>query len=179
METIILNIILCVAFGIFFLMPHMKSRRAMLLANVAANLMFMIYYGGMAAYAGMLAMVVATLSSLMQATIPEEKMEETTKMRFGIAFVMVVASAFVSYRQISDLLPLIGTTITRFGEACKSTQMIRYTVAVPLLLWIGYNYVEGFYIALWADLIVLASYSYGIYREERARRLAVVPVPAE
>lgn len=176
MEIFVLNIILCLGFGVFLMMPHMKTRRAMLLGNVGATSLFMIYYAGVGAYAGMLALLVAMLSSLIQASIPEDKLDQTAKMRMGIAVVMVMASALVSYRHISDLLPLMATTITRFGEACKTTQMIRYTVALPLLLWIGYNYAEGLYIAFIGDFAVLLSYMYGIYREERSRRLAVVPV---
>ncbi len=150
----------------------------MLVGNVVACFFFGSYFYGMGEPAATLALLIAGSSSVAQALIPARMLDKTLPLRLGIAVLMACLSIAVVYQGPSDILPLAAVVMVRFSESFKTQQMMRLGNLIPTTMWIGFGTMEGLYLVVIGDVILLLSYLLAIYREEQARRQALL-VPAE
>ena len=95
MDDFILNGLLVLGFAAFMVSPQMRDRRGLLLCNFAGCCLHAVYYAAMGADAAFYACLIAASSSLLQAMIPAQRMDETRFVRTGIAIVMALLAMFL------------------------------------------------------------------------------------
>ena len=163
-KELLYSIILVIGFVFSYSMPHLKDRKNLLFFNVIANFFFAYYFFLVDANAGMIASIIALISSTIQMTFSYGEIDKTAKLRFFMALVMSIIAIITGCNNNTDILPLIAVVIVRMAEAQKSVFLIKCSNIVPIILWIIYTYTNDLYLAFAGDSLLLLSYIWGIYR---------------
>lgn len=160
-------IVLALAIFFAFFSAQQRQRRRMMTMKFFGDSLYGIYMIIMGGLAGGLASFIAASGSLTQAVTPDHKMEQTMKLRIGMAIVFSIAAIAVSVQNLNDLLPIIAVIYCRFTELQKNPQSVRIGFFFSVFPWMSYNYTNGFYWLMLYNILIGTSLMIAIIRHRK------------
>lgn len=161
-----INIVLAVSIALAFMSIQQKTRRRMLGLKLCGDTLYGVYMVVIGGLSGGLACFIAGIGGLVQIVTPEDKLEETIKLRLAVALILSLAAVIVSVRSPGDILPILGLIIARFVETQKNPQHIRIGFLVSATPWAAYNIVNHFYWPLIYNIVIASSLVLAIIRHK-------------
>ncbi len=158
-----------IAYGLSLFQFHVKSRRRMLATKFTSDANYSTYYFLMGATPGALGALIAGLGGLVQALTPDRLMAKTKYYRLGIAIALALLAIHFSAAKANDMLPLLAIILGRLAEMAKTPQRIRVGMCLTFPPWIAYNWNHEFYLLLFANLTVLASLFWAVWKHHRIK----------
>lgn len=161
-----IDLVLLLSIVLAFMSVQQKNRRRMLGIKFGGDVLYGAYMIGVGGLSGGLASFIAATGGLIQIIIPEHKLDQTLKLRLGIALGLSVIAVVVSVREFNDILPILGLVIARFVETQKNPQRIRMGFLVSATPWAVYNVVNQFYWPLVYNIVIATSLLVAIIRHK-------------
>lgn len=160
------HIIIFVSFLLIQAAFQMKSRRKMLSIKFSSDVLTSIYYMLIGGFSGGAGAAIAAIGGFVQVVTPDDKLAQTLRYRIVIAVILSVLGGWLLAKDVSDILPFMAVVGSRFIELSHSTFFIRIGFMGAAVLWVAYNYVNGFDVALLLALLTMVFMGVGFFRHE-------------
>ena len=176
MIEILANIFYVCGFALALSAMHMPNRRLMLTCCMTYSFLYVICFLLQGELAGALSCLIASCIILINAFVPDEKLDETFKMRLVAVGIFCIGAAFVCVKDTADLLPFMGLILARFSETLNTQQKIRIGYACSAFLWLNYIISTGNVLLIALEATRWSNILFTIYLHERKK--AKVPAYA-
>mgnify|MGYP000309509102 CR=1 FL=1 len=170
-----IDILLVMATGLALFAFQIKGRRKMLSYKLIADIIYATYLFLLGGLTGAVAAGIATLGGAAQVATPPHLAKKTMPYRFVFACILSAIGAYYLSRTLTDTYPLFAVVISRVVELFESTLIIRTGFFVGAVLWLIYNYDNGFYVAMIGTFLMILSMIFGFIRNERCSPKDPVP----
>lgn len=167
-----IDLIVVAVYGLMIGMPHFKSSKTLILANVFTNLMTAVYFGVAGANTGMALCLIAGLSSLSQYFIPISDRPLIRRIRLTLGLTAATIATAIFYEGVADLLICAAIFSLRISEAIASIILLRASIMMSAFAWMFYAVDHELYWLCLAELLTFLSAAYAIFR---ARKSSVQP----
>lgn len=152
-----INLLLAVSITIAMISVQQRQRRRMMKFKFCADSLYGIYLTSLGGLAGGLASFIAATGAFVQTITPDDRLDDTIKLRVGIAVVLSILAVLVSVEKVNDLLPILAVIYCRFVELQKDAQKVRVCFVLSAFPWMSYNYINEFYwLALYNIVLVIS-----------------------
>jgi hypothetical protein len=154
-----------------------QGRRQMMTVRTASGVLFTGYMILMQARTGIIACIIGTLGTFIQAVCPDRMLEKTRTHRIIISIVLALAAVLLVARSPADILPLIALVNSRFVEMQSSQQRIRVGLMFSQICWVGYHMSQGLWLLLCGEIVaILINSSAILWHEHQLKKPVPVPV---
>ncbi len=151
--------------------PQFRNRRQMMFFKFLGDAFGGVYLFAVDGTSGACAALIAATGALIQALTPFKHLNKTKIPRIVGAIILSIASIYFVYKTPTDLLPLSMVIICRFAELQKSAQRIRFAYWITCIPWMIYHFLNGFYLPLFATIILFISLFWSLWRHHRRMQI--------
>lgn len=148
---------------------QLKTKKRILLTVVAGNLLFLMSYLLLKAYAGTIIcffnMIIIIINTLL-----EDKGKKTPKPLIFIYIVIACLIGYSSFNVIVDLLPILSSILLITSLIPSKEKIIRVLLVCNLTSWLIYDFCYLAYMACISDLFSISSGLIAIYRYDRKNK---------
>lgn len=169
-----ISVFFFVAYALSLCMFHIKRRRRMLGTKFISDANYATYYFLMGATPGALGAIIAGTGGLIQALTPDRLMTKTRFYRLSAAIILACTGIYFTAQKTDDILPLLAVILGRLAEMSKTPQRIRIGMCLTFPPWVIYNINHEFYLLLFANLTVLLSLVWAVWKHHRIK---IIPEP--
>jgi hypothetical protein len=177
-EFVAADLLIVAVYGLMIGMPHFKSPKTLILANVFTNLTTALYFGISDAKTGMALCLIAGLSSLSQYLIPISDQPRIKRLRITLGLTAATIATAVFYEGVSDLLICAAIFSLRISEARASILLLRGSIMMSAFAWIFYAADHELYWLCLAEIITFLSAGVSILRARRPKPVTSMEGPA-
>jgi hypothetical protein len=164
-----IDLIVVAVYGLMIGMPHLKSSKHLILANVFTNLMTAVYFGVADAKTGMALCLIAGLSSLSQYLIPISDHPKIKRIRITLGLTAATVATAIFYEGVSDLLICAAIFSLRISEALASILLLRGAIMMSAFAWMFYALDYDLYWLCLAEFLTFLSAAFAIFRAREPR----------
>ena len=147
-----------IGIGLLIVTFQVNSRRKMLFFQILTCLVWTIYYVLTGVYTGAGLVFLGAIRSYVF-----EKYKRHTWI-YELAIVVFAAATFVTWKDWTSILALVGMIIATTAMWQENPRYIRTISLFVMPFWLSYNYLNGSYLGMAGDLITFSSVVVGIYR---------------
>ena len=142
---------------------QLKTKKQILFTIVVGNILFVISYFLLGAYAGALISGINAIEVIINTKL-EEKGKPIPKALIGLYFVVAVTIGVFAFNSFMDLLPVLAAILFIFTLIQSKEKNIRLLLLGNNISWLIYDLLAKAYAAGVSDLFVITSTLIAIYR---------------
>ena len=172
MILIISQIIGLAAVALFLLSYQLKKRKQIVLATCISNVLYVVQYVLLGAFAGAVMDLLSTVGSFLAGRKHSVNFRKHTKLIASANLVLIAAAGIaiaVLRKDYIELIPVVGAVFQTGGLWCEKEQNIRKLGLVGAPFWFVYNFISRAYGACLGSALVIVSAAVAIvrYRKEK------------
>lgn len=140
-----------------------KNKKQILLTIVVGNILFVISYFLLGAYAGALICGINAIEVIINNKL-EEKGKPIPKTLIGLYFIIAITIGVFTFKSFMDLLPILAAILFILTLIQSKEKNIRLLLLGNNTAWLVYDFLAMAYAAGFSDLFVIVSNLIAIYR---------------
>ena len=161
---IIANIVGVCAVILFVLSYQFKTKRKIILCNVASRVLYVTQYLLLFAFEGAVLDVVGILASVLAQNSEKGFVKKHIKIFIIVTNIVIIGSGILLYKNLFSLLPMMGVLLHTGAFWLKNEKYIRIVSFLGSPFWFVYNLFTCAYGSALGDVLTMCSIVSAIYR---------------
>ncbi len=142
---------------------QLKTKKQILFTIVVGNILFVISYFLLGAYAGALISGINAIEAIINTKL-EEKGKPIPKVLIGLYFIIAITIGAITFNSFMDILPVLAAILFILTLIQPKEKNIRLLLLGNNISWLVYDFLAKAYAAGFSDLFVIASTVIALYR---------------